>query len=608
MASAASRAIAIGTVVAFGTAEPNDILSTFRLGTTQQPPDMTIRSKFLLSTAITVAFVIVELGLVFALMRNHTALDTAHHIQVRSLLLANELRTGSDELTRTARTYVTTADTAYREEYWRILAVRDGRAPRPDGQTIPLRRLLQNVGITPEELRKLETAEDNSNALVATEVAAFQAMEGRFMPAGAAPSRQTEAYTRTGPPDQAYAVRVMHDRKYHADKAIIMAPIAEFEAMVRARTQTSAERINGRSLTLMGWIAGLVMLLVGLGLGTHFLAQRPVLKSIELVTEELRGLAARKFDVERRLRVEGRDEIAGLAEAFNDLLNKLGGLVGAVHRQATDLVAGAGEMGELLSGLQTSMAQQRSSTQSVTAAAHEIAATSAELRRTTGHIADSAEKTSAMVGGGQAAIERVGASVSSLLAGNRRIADRLSVISSRVDQINTLADTIRRVTDKTNLLSLNAGIQAAKAGEAGHGFSVVASEIRRLADQSAGSTVEIEDVLREFRKSVDAGVLEMDRFRGQLTDAVADVSSIQAQLGEMIVQVQRLLPMLSDVQSSFDGQDLGVRQINDSMVSLSAKVEATVRSLELASTNRQQVEATGRQLQQLVARLGSGTS
>lgn len=567
---------------------------------------MTIRSKFLLSTAITVAFVVTELMLVFALMQNHTALGEALGIQLQSLQLANELKYSSDELTRTARTYVTSGNPAYRSEYMRILAVRDGQATRPDGRSIPLRTLLQNAGITAEEMGKLETAEDNSNALVATEVAAFQAIEGRFVPPGTAPSRDAAAYTRTAPPDQAYAVRIMHDSTYHQDKSIIMGPIAEFDAMVARRTEATVERLNARSIALMAWIASLVALLVGLAVGTYYVAQRPVLTSIQLVTGELRGLAAGSFNLDRRLRRERDDEIGALADAFNGLLGKLGTLVTDVREHATLLVARAAEMGALLNDLQDSMAQQRASTQSTKVAAHEIAATSVELRRMTGQIAKSAEHTTAVVGGGQAGVERIGASVASLLAGNRQIADRLSVISSRVGQINTLSDAIRRVTDQTNLLSLNAAIQAAKAGDAGKGFSVVAREIRRLADQSANSMVEIEDVLREFRRSVDAGVMEMDRFRGQLTDVVAEVEGIQRQLGEMIGHVQRLLPMLGDVQASFDGQDQDVQQINDAMVALSAKVDATSRALEQAGANRRQVEETGRLLQALVSQMETG--
>jgi methyl-accepting chemotaxis protein len=569
---------------------------------------MTIRTKFLLSTAITVAFVVAVLTLVFALMRNHDALVSADDVQLRSLQLANELRHSSDELTRTARTYVTTGDTAYRDEYWRILAVRNGEAPRPDGRTVALRALLQEAGITPAELERLETAEDNSNALVATEVAAFQAMEGRFVPQGSALSREATDYTRQAAPDPAYAVRIMHDGKYHQDKAVIMAPIAAFAAMLQQRTQDEVDRLTARSLVLMGWIAGLVILLVAIPVGTHYVAQRPVLKSIAVVTSELRGLAAGSVNLDRRLHHESNDEIGALTNAFNALLDKLGTLVNDVREQAAQLVARAGEMGDLLTGLQDSMAQQRASTQSTTVAAHQIAATSVELRRLTNQISESAQTTNAVVGGGKAGVERIGASVASLLAGNRQIADRLSVINSRVGQINTLADAIRRVTDKTNLLSLNAAIQAAKAGSAGQGFSVVAGEIRRLSDQSADSTVEIEDVLREFRRSVDAGVMEMDRFRGQLTEAVSEVETIQVQLGEMITHVQRLLPMLSEVQASFDGQDQGVRQINDAMVVLSAKVDATSRAIELAGANRRQVEATGRLLQQLVARMETGAS
>jgi methyl-accepting chemotaxis protein WspA len=260
-------------------------------------------------------------------------------------------------------------------------------------------------------------------------------------------------------------------------------------------------------------------------------------------------------------------------------------------------------MGELLSVLQANVEQQRSTTQSTSAATRQIAATSAELARTTGIMAVAAEKTNADVSAGKTGLDRIGASVASLLEANQQIVAKISIINDRVTQINSMADTIGRVTEQTNLLSLNAAIEAEKAGQFGLGFGVVASEIRRLADQSAVSTEEIEGLLREVRRSVDAGVMEMDRFRGRLGETVADVASIQLQLGGMIGHVQTLLPLLEQIRSSFGQQDSGVQQINDSMLALNAKATATVETLDRARDNRLRVEESGRRLRQLVEQM-----
>jgi methyl-accepting chemotaxis protein len=564
---------------------------------------MTIRHKFRLTTLVTVVLVLTVLGLVLALLHNQSNLSQAQQIQLESLRLSNELRYSSDELTRTARTFVVTGETKYRDEYWHILAVRDGQAPRPDGRSVPLRQLMKNVGITPDEFALLKTAEDNSNALVATEVAAFQAMDGHFLPPGVPLSRDAADYSRTGPPDQAYAIRIMHDDKYYADKALIMDPIGIFEKKVEARTRQTVDDFTAHSRHLLGWITGFVGVLIVVTLGAHLLVQRPILRSIRLVTCELDELATGEFHLSHRLRVESADEIGALAAAFNALLEKLAAIVTEVRQEATSVLSRTGEMGDLLATLQANVEQQCSTTQSTSVATREIAATSAELARSTSVMADAAEKTNADVAAGQAGLERIGTSIASLLEGNQQIVSKISIINDRVSQINAMADTIGRVTDQTNLLSLNAAIEAEKAGEFGLGFGVVAREIRRLADQSAVSTEEIELSLREVRRSVGAGIMEMDRFRGRLAETVADVATIQQQLGGLIGHVQKLLPLLAEVRASFHQQDSGVQQINDAMLALNAKAGATVDTLENARDNRSRVEESARRLQQLVEQM-----
>jgi methyl-accepting chemotaxis protein WspA len=360
------------------------------------------------------------------------------------------------------------------------------------------------------------------------------------------------------------------------------------------------ELIEARSRHLLIVIAIVVVVLVLMAVGVSYFVQRPVLRSIRVVTGELRELAAGEFNLGRRLHVGGGDEISALAGAFNALLEKLAALVSNVRREAASVVTRAGEMAGNLAALEASVAQQRVSTQSTTVAAREIAATSAELRRNTGHIAETAAQTNTVVGAGKDVLSRIGASMGALLEANQQIVAKLSVINDRVTQINAMADAIRRVTDHTNLLSLNAGIEAIKAGDRGLGFTVVAQEIRRLADQSADSTIEIEQVIREVRRAVDAGVMEMDRFRGRLNEATGDVFAIQEQLGGMISQVQKLLPLLEDVRATFGAQDEGVQQINEAMVALNEKVTATAEALERARANRAQVEEAGKRLQKLV--------
>ena len=164
---------------------------------------------------------------------NQRAVNRAQINRYESFRLAQELRASSEDLTRLARTYVVTGDPVYEEQYWHLLDVRNGVKPRADGRTVPLRTLMQAQGFSVEEFAKLKEAENNSNALVTTETIAMNAVKGQF-------DDGRGGYTRRGPPDPELARRIMHDQKYHADKAIIMGPIAEFETLLDRRTEALA--------------------------------------------------------------------------------------------------------------------------------------------------------------------------------------------------------------------------------------------------------------------------------------------------------------------------------------------------------------------------------
>ena len=181
---------------------------------------------------------------------NQRELNRAQANRHQSYRLAHELRRSSDELTRLARTYVVTGDPRFEQEYWHVLAVRNGEAARPDGRTVPLRTLMERQGFTAAEFAKLKESEDNSNALVQTETIAMNAVKGRFQDGKG-------GYTKEGEPDLPLARRIMHDERYHDDKEAIMGPITEFEEMIDGRTEAAVDSSRSRT----EWIVRLLIAL-----------------------------------------------------------------------------------------------------------------------------------------------------------------------------------------------------------------------------------------------------------------------------------------------------------------------------------------------------------
>jgi methyl-accepting chemotaxis protein WspA len=140
--------------------------------------------------------------------------------------------------------------------------------------------------------------------------------------------------------------------------------------------------------------------------------------------------------------------------------------------------------------------------------------------------------------------------------------------------------TITKVADQTNLLSINAAIEAEKAGEHGLGFLVLAREIRRLADQTAVSTLDIEQIVREMQSAVSVGVMEMDRFSEQVRRGVDTVAHIAGQLGQIIGQVQQLSERFDSVNEGMKNQSLGAQQISEAMTRLTGGATQTITALK----------------------------
>ena len=157
--------------------------------------------------------------------------------------------------------------------------------------------------------------------------------------------------------------------------------------------------------------------------------------------------------------------------------------------------------------------------------------------------------------------------------------ERLAVIRERAEDINLVITTITKVADQTNLLSINAAIEAEKAGEYGQGFIVVAREIRRLADQTAVATLDIERLVAQMQQAVGAGVMEMDRFSSEFNTGMEQVSGISSQFVEVIDKVQVLTTKFEHVNQGMHAQATGAQQITEALIIITDGSRTAAESL-----------------------------
>jgi methyl-accepting chemotaxis protein WspA len=217
------------------------------------------------------------------------------------------------------------------------------------------------------------------------------------------------------------------------------------------------------------------------------------------------------------------------------------------------------------------------------ATSKEISATSKELVRTMSDVSRVADQSAALAGSGQTGLTQMEETMRQIIAAAGSVNGKLAVLNEKAANIGQVVTTITKVADQTNLLSLNAAIEAEKAGEYGRGFAVVATEIRRLADQTAVATYDIEQMVKEIQSAVSAGVMSMDKFSEEVRRGMQSIEQIGAQLSQIIQQVQALAPRVESVNEGMQAQTTGAEQISEALTQLSSAAQHTVESLRQSS-------------------------
>ncbi len=277
--------------------------------------------------------------------------------------------------------------------------------------------------------------------------------------------------------------------------------------------------------------------------------------------------------------VEGDDAIGKLAKGVQSMVGSLNTLVAQVQRSGIQVTSSATEIAATAKQQEASLAEQAATTNEITVTATEISATTAELTNTMDEVAKVADRTSTSAARGHEDLERMETTMQQIVEAAVSIASKFEVLNEKARNINSVVTTITKVADQTNLLSLNAAIEAEKAGEYGLGFSVVATEVRRLADQTAVATLDIDQMIKEMQTAVSSGVLSMEKFTDQVRRSSEDVNQVSSQLAVIIEDVQEFTPRFENVQQGMHFQTQGAQQIKQAMVQLNESAQQAVVSI-----------------------------
>jgi methyl-accepting chemotaxis protein WspA len=306
-------------------------------------------------------------------------------------------------------------------------------------------------------------------------------------------------------------------------------------------------------------------------------------------------------DLTGNVTITGGDAIGRLGDGLKTMFDNLRRLLNNVQKAGIQVTTSATEIAASAKQQEATGIEQAQTSVEILSTTKEISANTTQLLRTMEDATAVADFTTSATAEAQGNLKRMDLTMQHMVAATDSINAKLAALSEKASNINSVLITITKVADQTNILSLNAAIEAEKAGDAGRGFSVVATEIRRLADQTSVSTWDIDQMLKEMQSAVSASVMGMDKFSEEIRRSVGEVRQVAEQLSSVMDQVQKLAPQFDLVLHGMQSQAVGASQISDTMMQLNDATQQTVESLKATSEAVHQLQYAASDLQSSVA-------
>lgn len=543
----------------------------------------------MLRVAFALAITIAAGLLIIILVLKQGFSDSQHAAQQRYDLshFAELSALNSKQLTNFARQYVATLDPKYKQQYSTLVAQITGDAPWDDGKRLSYVDRLKEYNVDSQDLNTLAKSSELSMKLVQTEIRAFDMVATLI---GTSPSSLTSQQHATW----IAALTLLTNDEYVNETIKIMAPVDDFISSINNKS-TQLVEVNSNYINKLSFASlFLVILIISVLILCYLQLEKRVISTTAYLVNEANKIA--EGDLTRVINYTGNDEIANLSASFNTMVERLLSLLTQIKKQSDQAQSSATELDEISHKAKLLNDQQSQAIEVISSSVYENSTAVKEVSQNCNDAANSANDADERTQQGITVVHQGIKSVEDVARILSESIVHLTDLEKSVSEVTAILNVISNIAEQTNLLALNAAIEAARAGEQGRGFAVVADEVRTLASRTQKSTIEIKDKIESLQSASNAVTNRIRSSDESVKHAVANSEQVGTMLEEISMQVKRISDLNRTIASASEEQSQVTEDIAERLTSIQND------SLE-SQGQTEQISSSSKELAQIAASL-----
>jgi methyl-accepting chemotaxis protein len=378
---------------------------------------------------------------------------------------------------------------------------------------------------------------------------------------------------------------------------------AEVAAKTKLAGQTQMRQVTGglstlsRQVIASGWVAAIIGMLVILMM---IFLRHSIVKPLKRIVEEVSFLA--HGDLSRNFNASGKDEVAYVSDTLNHLVEELHNVISQISSTSTQVASAASQLRSSSACIATGAEEVAAQAVTVATADEQMSATSADIAQNCQMAAEEVQRASQAANIGAAVVERTVAVMGQIAIKVQESARTIESLGARSDQIGAIIGTIEDIADQTNLLALNAAIEAARAGEQGRGFAVVADEVRALAERTTRATREISETIKSIQKETNGAVAVMEQGVSQVETGTEEAARSGEALRNILEQINAVTMQVNQIATAAEEQTATSNNISCNMHQISKVVQQTSTGAQESASAAALLDVHAAELQSLVQR------